>query len=460
MSNKQKLDIASEFFVLSTYGNTKNVIVMACEFQGLMDEQAIEQAYLGTLTTYPHIHSRLEHFRKWGQSYFARVSKNELGLGFHVSNLSLEDPSEPVFDAMMERLRPLLDREWDLFREPPLRLEVMRIAPDRWLTALLIHHSVGDGGTCTNIAREMIGQYHTIVTGNQPDWLFNPYVFSTHQRRRRVAKRRIPWGVAWNDVFTELRDMAGKSVVPIGHGTRGDTGEHHVKRVLSENDTVRLSQSRGQRTAPLVDRLIAATNFALDHWNDLRGQPPGMITTAVTVSTKHRFEIENDFINISVSVLRTNPEERADPVRFLRYLALARTKFFRGQGDVRFMHRLTWLTNQLRLLPLKLRQRIYHAVCERHRYSLSVTFMGVVWPGLENGRLTHETCVTHAGGAEIVEVHGTNYKPAASAYINFLCYVFRNRLNIVVSAKAAHLSKGDCREFLDLTVEKLMLLSP
>jgi hypothetical protein len=455
MDKQEKLDIASEIFVLSTLANTKNVIVVACELRGPVDERAFDEALQRMMKAYPHTWSRLNGVWRATEFSIDRIWDCSIPHDFRVSHISSDDEAVSLFEVMMERLRPTLDRGWELFREPPVRLHLMRLSEDHWLVVLVLHHSVGDGGTCAEMGRELLGQYHTIVTGHRPDWLFNPYALST-ARKRSVSRKRITWRAAWIEFLTELRDMSEKGVIPAGHGTPGDAREHQIKRVLSEADTLGLARTSARAGGPLVDRLVACANFALDRWNEQHGQPPGLITTGVTVSTKNRFDSDNEFINISALVFRSTPQNRSDPLKFARSLSLARTKFFRNQADSRLIHRIKWLINRARALPLGLRRRLYHYVFEQQRQSVSVTFLGVVWPGFEDGRMTHESCVLRTGDAEIVEVHGTNYKPAASAYANLLSYVYRNRLNLVFTARATDLSPSECREFLDLIVENLL----
>lgn len=87
---------------------------------------------------------------------------------------------------------------------------------------------------------------------------------------------------------------------------------------------------------------------------------------------------------------------------------------------------------------------------------MAVTLLGVVWPKIENGKLTAETCLTRAGDLTMMEVHGIGYKLLSNTPILLIVYVFKNRLNFVLAAAGSLFTREESELFMDLIMKNTL----
>ncbi|MEU6056491.1 amino acid adenylation domain-containing protein, partial [Streptomyces xanthochromogenes] len=59
---------------------------------------------------------------------------------------------------------------FDLATEPPLRVDLFRLAPDRHVLLLVLHHIAGDGWSLGPLASDLAGAYGARVRGEVPGW--------------------------------------------------------------------------------------------------------------------------------------------------------------------------------------------------------------------------------------------------------------------------------------------------
>jgi len=439
--------------VLTSHSNTKNIILVAVETRGPLDEPAFELAVEQLMTSFPHLKTTVREVRKGRRFGLTREYRPDMQFPFVVSDLSPADRSESVLESIMRHLAPRLDRSWDLFEEAPGEVHIVRLGTDRQVIAFVYHHVAADGGMASEIFGELLGHYHMITRGEKPEWLSDSLAMSAYRKRPvRLKKEKIR--AALSDFVSDL-PFTHRPTRPAGTGKRNDASEHHVKRVLSSDDTEKIVIHESKKGFPFIDRLIASTNLALDDWNHAHNAPSKLVTTAVTVNTKGRLRERNEANNTAVIFFRSNREERKDRGQFVRSLAIARINQFRRQKDIQFYTKLTRLIRGVGVFPFGIRQRMVHFMLESQRYSVGVSFLGVLWPAMKDGRPGIESSLVYPGDLEITEAHGLNYKPAGTPYINLIVYVYRSRLNLCLAASASVLTREECHGLIDTIVENL-----
>jgi len=451
------LDPGSEMLALSTYGNTRNLIITAMNVEGPFDEDAWALSARTAVARFPQLRSVLrEHRSKW-RYYLAWEPRPAEDFPVVVScPVSPADSAD--LSAMIEHLSPWLEKPWDLFRRLPTEIHIIRYSENRRVIALVLHHAAADGVVAADFSKAILLEYRRLVTGAEVDASTPTEGLSTGRKRRVVVKKG---GVREliEKARLAIKPMLERSVLPAGSGNRSDTAQYHIKRLLSEEETASIVAAALQNGHSLLDQLVVSANIAVDRWNGQRNVRPGMLTTSVTVNMRGRFQGVDSPNNASLLVFKATPEQRSDPKGLARSMALARIKLFRNQMDRRYHANIAMMNDLIRTWPFSVRRRIVHFIIERFQYSLAVTLLGAIWPKVQNGRPTLESDLTELGDAKIPEVHGLGYKLLSRTRVLFYVYFFRKRMNIILAASACLFTRGEAESFLDLTLDVIRELS-
>ncbi len=450
------LDANSEMLALSTYANTKNLIITGIELFGDFDYEAMKLAAERASLTFPQIRSVIDEVREKGRHKLHREYRPDLPLPVFVADLSTTDPTLPTIDRVMDHLRPRLDREWDLRKEVASEFHFIRVSKDHHVLAVVLHHVAADAGITSEFIRELFLEYHEIITEEKPPWAFAPYPFST-SRKRFVRKREKSRQRFFPELWHALGNLMKQSVIPVGSGDPQDRRQYQIKRLLSVEESATIWDRRSTGSRSLVDVLTAAVNLSIDEWNRERGVGEGSLTTVVTVNMKGRFRGMDTPNNSALLIFNSQPDQREGPAEFLRFIARERARQFRNQMDFKFFRDVSRMNVCVSYLPYHLRRRAVHLLTNRHRYSATITLLGVIWPATENGKLTTDSSLTGTGHLAIMEVHGIGYKLLSRTPLVFVAYVFRKQLNVVLAASASVFTRWEAESFMDLAMKNLSL---
>ncbi|MFH0825746.1 MAG: hypothetical protein V2B18_23570 [Pseudomonadota bacterium] len=447
--SNSRLDAISEMLALSSSGNGKNIIFSGLNFEGPMDLPAFHEAVRLALADFPHFTSTIREVKVKGRHHLFRLPSPDPELPYSVKDLKITDDSDPLLHSILDTLRPRLDRDWDLFRELPLELCLIRVSERHHVLATFIHHVAGDASNLLEYGQALTAKYHELVKGRIPDWKHQPLPVST-SAKRPVERRPVKWQALLRNAVGTVSGFLKSPAMPLGSGIKDDCGQYHVKRVLSTKDSQGLTRSPGEPRGALPDRVTAATHLAVDQWNRERGLAPGTLTTSMTVNMRGRYRDLDNPNNSALIFLRSLPHERKDPDEFRRLMTIQRIKRFRSQTDFGYYQDLERFNNALRLLPFHLRRRLVSLVLGKHQVSVAITFLGILWPSLRNGKPTGDTFLETCGDLDLTEVHGIGYKLASNTRLLLVVYAFRNRLNLVLSASADLFTRLETEQFLDL----------
>ncbi|MEU6484915.1 amino acid adenylation domain-containing protein [Streptomyces sp. NPDC046887] len=85
----------------------------------------------------------------------------------HLPALAVVDVREQDLDTVVAEHAA---RDFDLSTEPPLRVSLLRMAPDHSLLLILLHHVAGDGWSAGPLATDLSAAYRARSAGRAPDW--------------------------------------------------------------------------------------------------------------------------------------------------------------------------------------------------------------------------------------------------------------------------------------------------
>ncbi len=448
----QKLDPISEMLALATHQNKKNIIVAALELEGPLDAEAMKQAAQETLESFPQFMSCLKEIRKGRKFYLYREVRADLPFQVTVFDLKTGE-TQGVLEPLLDHLRPSLDRDWDLFQEHGGRVHIARISEDKHVLVTVVHHSAGDAATTTEFAKAILVRYENII-GKPRDRSKETEALSTMRKRRaRVKKRKIRDAVA--DFILGVTPLFIRPTLPVGSGDPRDERQFHIKRLCSKEDTERIMAQQSKRGAPLTDILVCSADLAIDQWNEARNIPPGSLATTMTVNMRGRFEGFDNPNNSGMIFFRSQPEERKDPVKFARSVALTRISYFRKHQDLRFFINVSNMNDNFRIMPFHMRRRVVHFFMQRHQFSITTTLLGVILPEFKKGRPTGRSIPPEFGDVTLTEIHGMGYKLLSRTHLVLMVYLYQDRLNLVLDATACHFTRQEAEEFMDLILANI-----
>ncbi|MEW6347822.1 MAG: hypothetical protein AB1646_02060 [Thermodesulfobacteriota bacterium] len=450
-----ELDAISEMIALTSTGNTKNLIVAAVELRGNLDVQAFGRATELAIRGFPQLLCRLREVRTGRRHRLYWDRAPDQSFPFIVSELPPGASPAHALTAFLEQSAPFLDRDWDLFQEPPVRLHVAKVATEHYVVGPIVHHVASDGGIAVEFGRAILAHYHELKTGSVPEWGLGGIPMST-MRKRMVQVEEGGFKDFLRKAGSGLTPLFERPTLPIGSGLKHDTRQHHVKRVLSMEQTAHLVSLAAKQKTSQIDLFVCATNLAIDGWNEARNTPPGTLTTSITVNMKGRFRQVQGPNNSAVLFFKSKPEERKNLESFLREVSLARIRHFRRNMDFRYYENVCKLTDSLRPFPFKIRRKITSFLIQRHQVSIGVTLLGILWPEIRDGKLTGNSPTVKTADVEVTEIHGVGYKLLSDTRLLLIVYVYGGRLNLILASSACLFTREEAEQFLDLIVDNLL----
>ncbi len=444
------IDPLSEMLALSTSGSRKNLIIAIVVYTGPLDKEIMTEACRRAKKDFPEMVCRLKEVKHRGRYYLYREWRPDLDTDMSFFDVTLEG-GETEIDAVLRILSPRLDRDWDLFNECLGEVHMGRVFEERHLMVTVAHHAAADAAIATNFGFAIGKKYCEIIgEGNSELW---PNAGSLSTSRKRAAKLKER---TFKDTIAEAKDAFApffeKSQLPVGQGLESDTGQFHVKRLFSEEDTNRIMD---YKRIGLVDRLVYASNLAIDQWNQNRNIEPATLRTSLTVNMQGRYSWFDKPNNSGVITFEANADDRRDPDEFMKKISRSRIRQFRNHMDLRFFINVRKMNDTFRILPFRLRRKIVNFIMERRQYSIGVTMLGTMNPEIRNGRPTSASIRAILGELYVSEIHGIGYKLLSKTHLVLIAYVYHKNLNIVMATDACHFTRQEAEEFLDLVIDNL-----
>ncbi|MFI6869120.1 amino acid adenylation domain-containing protein [Nocardia sp. NPDC050406] len=145
------------------------------------------------------------------------------------------DSAEEVSDGdVAAALATELSRGFDLTRETPLRIWVLRLSPRRTILAMVVHHIAADGWSMAPLARDLLGAFMSRSMGAAPQWTPLPLHYADYALWQRellgddadessLAHRQLEFWRTTLDGLPELHSLPTdrpRPQVPSGAGDR------------------------------------------------------------------------------------------------------------------------------------------------------------------------------------------------------------------------------------------------
>lgn len=141
---------------------TAYAIPGAAEIEGALDPVALERALAAVMRRQASLRTAL---RLVG-SQPRQIVEPDPPLPFEVEDLSGEADPETTARA---RLATLAAAPFDLGRAPLFRARLLRLAPERHLFGVVLHHAIADGWSITLLLRELGTAYAQAAVGRNPE---------------------------------------------------------------------------------------------------------------------------------------------------------------------------------------------------------------------------------------------------------------------------------------------------
>lgn len=446
------IDPFSEMLAVSTSGNIKNIILAFLHMKGDLDLELYRRALEDIPRVMPELTSVLKEIRHAGRYYLVREHRPDMAIPLCLTELGHHNSDIGLQNRLAEAVQPSLDRWWDLFNEPPIRMHLIRVNAERYVLACLMHHVAGDVSQITTFGKHLFSRYHALIAGKPPHWSQEVLSVSS-SRKRRVSVREEKLKDKWANALQTARGLLKRPVLPKGTGDPNDVRQFHCKRVLSEEDTRRASLASLRGGVALLDNLTASAHRSVDEWNDVRGMDRGEVTSSMTVNMRGRYDDLAGPNKSAVILFKTTPQERGDRTTFTRKISSTRMKYFREQHDRRFYANMQRMNDGVRMFPLPIRRKMVDALLSRNQVSIAITLLGVMWPVVKDGKPTGDSFLTGFGDQEFEELDGIGYKLISTTRLLLIVYVFRKRLNLLLTSAACHFTRAESEEFLDLLTD-------
>ena len=449
MQELRKLDVMSELMVLSSFRNAKNTYLIAVEAMGPLDEQAFRLAVKEVALAFPTVTGTLRELRVGARLFLFREDHPDPDVPVTISDVSSSSGPQASFNSVMDHLKPRLDRQWDLWHEPPLEIHVLRLQPDHFILAFVFHHVAADAAMGLKILSETMGRYDALVNGGSSEWLSMPYVFST-SKKKASKPGKASWKHLARQLMRDLKYRKERPAEPHGTGRADDLAERHALRVFPAEDVQEIRANAAEAGIHVVDHLVVCANRALDEWNANRNIAPGTNTSVVTVNMRGRFGGEDEKNYSSTIFFRFTSQQRKNIAEFARSVAEGRKEQLSRNVDLMVRRSFSMAAAFFNLFPFEVRRRVASHFMRNQTFSIAVGFLGVVWPEFVEGRFSEDSFLKHAGRFEIIDILGTGYKLSGNAQINLYAYIYRKQLHLVLAVPGSLLTREEAESFMDL----------
>ena len=224
---------------------------------------------------------------------------DEAGYGWTVTDLSDLDPAGQ--DSALQTLREAASRQpFDLARGPLVRADLVRLAAERHILILTLHHIVSDGWSTGILVREFHAFYAASLTGQPPELPALPLQYADYaawqgewlDRGRRWPARSITGEASWP---TCRRPWSCPSTGSAGRGASADGASFGF--TVPAGLTAQLRALAGAEGATLYMVLLAAYQLLLARYS---GQQDIVVGSPVAGRSQRELE---DLVGVFVNTI-------------------------------------------------------------------------------------------------------------------------------------------------------------
>lgn len=462
----QELDPLSNYFVVTTHPRFKNLFGVALVLKGHVDEAAVSVAFNSTIKNYPHLFARVQARRGVGGYRLDLEADTEFQPKYKTTRVSSPDPSVPIADRVLHEMRATLEKEWDPFRNGKAEFHHVQVDEKQHVLYVTLNHFMADPWILSRFGREFLVNFSTALTGDKPAWVSQAHITSVlkkervnHYRKRRLERAGPRTPNRGKELRFALRAVGmlllDKPGIVTGRGSKTATIDHHVRRSFSREETEKLATVSSTLGVSLTDRMVWASNLAIDKWNAMHNTKPQTINTFVSTLMRGREATADTPSNVSAIFLRSTPQHRKDPGAFLTWAKTTRRRKLLEKEDLILRKIASIVYRVLRIIPPKIAAKFMRPLVRKRIFSLSIANVGIVWPELDGAKLTGGSYLVKAGEVEVTELHAFAQGMACFSTMLLICHIFRNRLHVLLNASPSLYSKDEIETIADLIVKTL-----
>lgn len=451
------LDPASEIILSWEREGFPQTDWTAFSFKGSCDIDALKAALQEALRRRPVFRSHLVVSKRFGlQTYRWRIASEPCPL--EVTDLrGIGNRPVDMEQWTQQTLAPVVERYGNnLATEYPARFLLMLLPDDHGCFAVVWHHASTDGGGLYDFLRGLFSEYHRLVKGEDPEWANVAGLHSQTGRGEEIEP--MHWGRFFKEAAVQLIRYPVQASAQLISSPSGPP-ERHVIRFRFDDPLLQeaLRQRARRDQGTLSDLCLAAAKLALQEWNECRGNPPRVMHHWLAVNQRLRQSrirtdaTNNPLIAINIPSL---PGDRKDPQALLRQVIGHRRRMLAEGFDVALYRLANGMTRAGRVLPIAIRHPVLRRIMD-HRLSFFLSNVGVVWPRIENGKVTGETAIRVVGDMELEDIHSS----IGTTFNNPICLILRTflgRLYFNFTTGRHRISDADGQAFSQLVVDKVM----
>ncbi|NGP09023.1 amino acid adenylation domain-containing protein, partial [Rhodococcus sp. 14C212] len=191
------------------------------------------------------------------------------------------DPVDVPAAELESRLRELASTGFDVTREIPLRIALLRLAPAEYVLVTVVHHIAADGSSMVPMARDVMTAYAARAAGTEPAWaplglqyadyaLWQRELLGSEDDPESLAARQLDhWRTALADLPDQL-DLPTDRPRPAQQSFRGDRVEftvdadvHAALRDLARARNATVFMAMHAAFATLLARLSGSDDIAV-----------------------------------------------------------------------------------------------------------------------------------------------------------------------------------------------------
>ncbi|MFJ5680533.1 amino acid adenylation domain-containing protein [Streptomyces sp. NPDC093097] len=241
-------------------GRARNHIALAVRLSGPLDTAALHETLNAVISRHQVLRSRLVEVdgAPWQEPVPGFV------LGVPVNDLSgHQDPDH----ELAELTRRFTEAPFDLEAAPPVRAQLVRLAPERHVLLWVVHHIVWDPGSTRVFVEELTSGYAAAVARSRPDRPQLPVEyadFATWQRAKLDQERTKELAKRWRE---QLSGAQATEVLPDRPRTPDTVPEGQGLSLNLPRELLdRLAAVAEEGGTTVFTTLLAAFNAMLRHW--------------------------------------------------------------------------------------------------------------------------------------------------------------------------------------------------
>jgi NRPS condensation-like uncharacterized protein len=432
----------------------RNCYHVILHIEGEIDPAKLNQAFLSAINRHPALRTIL---RRRVLRHYREVQDDLDGQVLNVTDLTSSGDAGGLVSEEMDaqydkRLSEWINRPFNLKKERPLRLLLLKKSQAKSSLILSFHHSCADALRALRFINEVIGWYNH---GGPDDPSLPEDRPACHRRDELLqwiqsskARVRYYYPKIMSRLFYRFVISLPNPSSRIFHDRSGSSGEvAFLHRAIGPVELAEMDGKSRSVKATVNDLLLAACFRTIEKWNRLHGKASRKISIMVPVDVGRKASqhiISNQLSYVSPA---TTPEDRADSVALLHKVSRKSARVIRN-GNAFAMIYFTYFLACLSFAIMKIVGWLFVAT-RVYIDAFLLTNAGIIRLG-EKGI----EGVPRIGNARIVDISGVT--PVLTPWgMSLVTAVYNGNLNMALTYRPSRFSPKKAEQFFDLYLQEI-----